>query len=130
MAVFITNNSDKVTTKTRVFQLALLAAILIVSYLVFSRPSYPQGIPHLDKVGHLGSFLLLSWLTFQAFRPRWFILVPIMAIYAVSIEIIQSYLPYRSASFADIVADMLGVGTFYLFQFCLTKLASSDICRT
>ncbi|MGI2258952.1 VanZ family protein [Shewanella sp. GXUN23E] len=109
-------------SKSRVFQIALLAAFLVVSYLVFSKPSYPQGIPNLDKVGHFGSFLLLSWLTFEAFRLRWFLLVPLMALYAFGIELVQSFLPYRSASFADFVADMAGVAIFYLLAWLCTRL--------
>ncbi|MCL2912648.1 VanZ family protein [Shewanella corallii] len=117
-------------SRSRFFQFALLAALLVVSYLVFSRPSYPQGIPHLDKVGHLGSFLLLSWLTFEAFRPRWFVLVPLMAGYALTIELVQAYLPYRSASLADFVADMLGVGLFYLLSRLLTRMPIPGLVRT
>ena len=95
---------------------------MVVSFMVFSRPSYPQGIAHLDKIGHLVSFLILSWLTFEAFKPRWFILVPIMASYALTIELVQAYLPYRTASLADFIADMLGVGLFYLLAGFLTRL--------
>ena len=123
-------NPVVVISRTRFFQFALLAAIILVSYLVFSRPSYPQGIPHLDKVGHLGSFLLLSWLTYEAFKPRWFILVPLMATYAFAIELVQAYLPYRSASFADFVADMVGVGLFYLLAKVLTRLPIPGLSRT
>ncbi|MCF1427283.1 MAG: VanZ family protein [Shewanella sp.] len=114
-------------SKSRFFQFALLAALLVVSYLVFSRPTYPQGIPNLDKVGHLGSFLLLSWLTFEAFRLRWHVLVPLMALYAFAIELVQSYLPYRSASFSDFVADMVGVALFYLLAWLFARLPF--ICR-
>ncbi|BDM63331.1 teicoplanin resistance protein VanZ [Shewanella sp. NFH-SH190041] len=102
-------------SRIRFFKFALLAALLVVSYLVFSRPDYPQDvIPNMDKIGHLGSFFLLSWLSYEAFRPRWQILVPTMAVYAVGIEFVQSFLPYRSASVGDVVADMLGVALFYM----------------
>ncbi len=94
-------------------RLALVFAILIISYLVFSRPSYPQGIPHLDKVGHLVSFFGLTLLSFLAFRPKWYLVAVSLGAYALLIELIQSTLPYRSASTADFVADMLGVGLFY-----------------
>ena len=100
-------------TKNRLFKLFLIVAVIVVSYLVFSKPNYPQSIPHLDKVGHLGSFLLLSYLTYLAFRPRGWVVTASMASYAVMIELVQSYLPYRSASTGDVIADMAGVACFY-----------------
>ncbi|QFU23993.1 VanZ family protein [Shewanella eurypsychrophilus] len=99
-----------------IFKLILALALIVISYLVFSRPNYPQLIPNMDKVGHLGSFFCLSLLTYLAFRPKWYLLTTTLAIYAVFIELVQSRLPYRSASLADFIADMAGV---LLFYFCL-----------
>ena len=100
-------------TKNTLFKLTLVLAIIVVSYLVFSRPSYSQSIPNLDKVGHIGSFFSLSYLTYLAFRPRWWLLTLSMAGYGTLIEVVQSRLPYRSADIADFVADMVGVALFY-----------------
>ncbi|WP_082930786.1 VanZ family protein [Shewanella woodyi] len=102
-------------SKRNIFKLALIAALIAISYLVFSRPSYPQLIPHMDKVGHLVSFFCLSYLTYLAFKPRWVFLAITLACYAIFIELVQYWLPYRSASLADFAADMLGV---LLFYFC------------
>lgn len=96
-----------------IFKIALLIALLVISYLVFSRPSYSQAIPNLDKIGHLGSFFCLALLTHLAFEPKWYGLAAILAAYACFIEAVQSRLPYRSASFGDVIADMLGVMLFY-----------------
>jgi len=68
----------------------------------------------MDKVGHLGSFFCLSYLTFLAFKPRWQYLAITLAGYAIFIELVQSTLPYRSASAGDFIADMAGVILFYL----------------
>ncbi|ABO24760.1 VanZ family protein [Shewanella loihica] len=95
------------------FKIALLLAIIVISYLVFSRPNYPQVIPHMDKLGHLGSFFCLALLTHLAFEPKWYSLAGILAGYALFIELVQSRLPYRSASSADFIADMVGVLLFY-----------------
>ena len=97
-----------------VFRIALLAAVLLVSYLVFSKPSYPQNIPNLDKVGHIGSFFMLAWLAYLAYRPRWYWIVLELAFYGMLIEVVQSFLPYRSADVKDFMADMAGVALFYL----------------
>jgi VanZ family protein len=105
-----------VIIKHSLLRIILVLAFIIVSYLVFSKPSYSQNIPQLDKVGHMGSFLCLSFLTYLAFRPKWWLLCATMAAYGIFIELVQARLPYRSADVADFAADMVGVGFFY---FCL-----------
>lgn len=70
----------------------------------------------MDKIGHLGSFFCLSYLTHLAFKPRWYLLVITLAGYGIFIELVQSTLPYRSASIADFVADMFGVLLFYFYH--------------
>nr|WP_211164484.1 VanZ family protein [Shewanella salipaludis] len=102
-----------VITKRTLFKLALAIAVLVISYLVFSRPNYPQNIPNLDKLGHIGSFFCLAYLSYLAFRPKWYLLSLALSGYAVLIELVQSRLPYRSASTADVVADLVGITLFY-----------------
>ncbi len=75
----------------------------------------------MDKVGHLGSFFALSYLAHYAFKPRWYFLCISLATYAVLIELIQSRLPYRSASAADVIADFFGIALFYLLHFSINK---------
>lgn len=110
------NKTVFVITKNTLFRLALAVAVVVISYLVFSRPTYSQSIPNLDKIGHLGSFFCLSYLTYLAFRPRWYWLSLVLAGYAILIELVQSRLPYRSASMGDVLADFMGIASFY---FCL-----------
>ena len=108
-------------TYKNAFKLALVIAIIVVSYLVFSKPTYPQAFAHMDKVGHLGSFFALSYLAHSAFKPKWYYLCSALASYAILIELIQSRLPYRSASVADVMADFAGIGLFYLVNFSMNK---------
>jgi|TARA_R110002126_G_scaffold49395_10_gene136855 VanZ family protein len=110
-----------VITYKNIFKLALVVAIIVTSYLVFSKPSYPQTFAHMDKVGHLGSFFALAYLAHYAFKPRWYFLCSALATYAVLIELIQSRLPYRSASAADVIADLTGIALFYLVHFSMIK---------
>jgi|TARA_R110000796_G_scaffold127645_10_gene243050 VanZ family protein len=110
-----------VITYKNIFKLALVVAVIVTSYLVFSKPSYPQTFAHMDKVGHLGSFFALSYLAHYAFKPRWYFLCISLATYAVLIELIQSRLPYRSASAADVIADFFGIALFYLLHFSINK---------
>lgn len=107
------NKTVFVITKHTLFKLALAVAFVVINYLVFSRPTYSQSIPNLDKMGHLGSFFCLSYLTYLAFRPRWYWLTILLTGYAILIELVQSRLPYRSASIADVLADFIGIALFY-----------------
>lgn len=75
----------------------------------------------MDKVGHLGSFFVLTYLAHFAFRPKWYALFGALAGYAVFIEAVQSRLPYRSASVGDVIADFSGVALFYLLHFAFVK---------
>jgi len=75
----------------------------------------------MDKVGHLGSFLVLAYLAHYAFKPRWYFLCASLAAYAILIEMIQSRLPYRSASIADVAADFTGIALFYLLNFSMQQ---------
>lgn len=118
--------SDSVISRQYIFKLALAAALIVISYLVFSQPSYPQTIPNMDKVGHLLSFFCLSYLTHLAFKPRWYFLAMTLACYAIFIELVQSYLPYRSASIADLIADMIGVLFFYFCHWCYQRYINAS----
>ncbi|MCL1131101.1 VanZ family protein [Shewanella sairae] len=109
------SNDHDVINRQTIFKSALALMLVLVSYLVFSKPNYyPTGIPYFDKFGHVGSFFVLSYLTYLAFKPKWYILAIILAFYAVFIEIVQSQLSYRSASIGDFIADMLGISLFYI----------------
>ncbi|MEZ9596167.1 VanZ family protein [Shewanella sp. 10N.261.52.F9] len=109
------SNDDNVITRQTIFKWALAVTLIVVSYLVFSKPNYyPTGIPYFDKMGHVGSFFVLSYLTYLAFKPKWYVLAVILACYAVFIEIVQSQLSYRSASIGDFIADMVGISLFYI----------------
>ncbi|WP_137222656.1 VanZ family protein [Shewanella sp. MEBiC00475] len=108
-------------TYKNIFKLALVVAVIVTSYLVFSKPSYPQAFANMDKVGHLGSFFFLAFLAHYAFKPRWYFLCVSLSAYAILIELVQSRLPYRSASVADVAADFAGIALFYLLHFSILK---------
>jgi VanZ family protein len=113
MGALTRQQKSRVKNRQFLFKIVLVIALCITSYLVFSKPSYPQSIPHLDKVGHFTTFFGLAWLTQLAFRPRWYLMLGALAAYAGLIEIVQSRLPYRSASWGDIAADLAGVAAFF-----------------
>ncbi len=94
--------------------MAYAVGLFIVSVV----PVQPTvSIRHLDKLFHLCEYLLFAWLLIQAVRrsrmqPR---TVRLRAwLYATSygalIELIQAFLPWRSAELADALANAVGAG--------------------
>ncbi|WP_367180781.1 VanZ family protein [uncultured Shewanella sp.] len=119
--------SSLVSTKPLIFKVAFIISLLLISYLVFSRQSYsPTWIPHFDKIAHAISFFILSLLTYFAFKPNNYLIITFLMGYASIIEIIQSVLPYRTASFGDLIADIIGISCFY-FILLINKLKTHYI---
>ncbi|SHI11529.1 VanZ family protein [Ferrimonas marina] len=97
----------------------LVLALMVISYLVFSQPSYSAPMPHFDKVGHFVAFFGLAALLQWATNARLGWQLTLLFGYALMIELVQAQLPYRVADPADLVADMAGALSFYL---CLMGL--------
>lgn len=88
-------------------------------YFQSSRPS-PQNlpeIPYLDKLLHVGAYALLGVLFMRALRtsalgnkPAALMVLSILlaALYGVSDEIHQYFVPFRTAELLDVLADFLG----------------------
>jgi len=96
------------------FMAYLAGAILVFSYLFFSPQNIPQNIPNSDKIGHIIVFFVLSFLLFKAatIRRRWQMLI--LLTYGIVVECVQAFIPYRSGSVDDVVADAAGILLFYL----------------
>jgi VanZ family protein len=89
-----------------VFVLAMALAPAFWSWPSSARP----GLIELDKVGHGLTFAFLAlWYTGQYARNQYFRIALALAAYGALIELLQSFLPYRSAEFADFVADAIGI---------------------
>ncbi|MEJ2681132.1 MAG: VanZ family protein, partial [Gammaproteobacteria bacterium] len=94
----------------KIWKLALLLVIVIITWLA-TTDAPPEFTTHIwDKSNHLMAFTTLTLITRLAEqkpnRSRRFLL---LIGYGVLVEILQSYLPYRSASLLDLVADILGI---------------------
>ena len=90
--------------------------------LVFTVSSFPVrvpggGVPGLDKLAHLGVYLVLGLLLARALPHGPWIAVALGWAYGASDEVHQMFVPGRSPDVADWVADAVGVtlGVF-LFQ--------------
>lgn len=107
--------------------LALMVAIAVVS----SRPAAPLPSGVNDKVAHAAAFGLLAWLWIRAWRPRDGKavgvqgLLPAWAIsagYGAIDEWHQSYVPGRTASVADWIADASGAAVVVLLVLVLRAM--------
>ena len=89
-------------------------------FLLSSRSSVPSpGVPHLDKVAHFGVYFVLGALLCYAAGRTGASLVTVVligALYGASDEFHQWFVPGRSVSLADWIADVAGVAAAaYLF---------------
>ena len=93
--------------------LALLAVLVaVVSWFAFKPDSAADPVAHLDKLRHIGAFLCLAAVASMAWAARPGAAPSIsgsLLAYGALIELVQSQLPTRSASLADLVADALGI---------------------
>lgn len=106
---------------------ALALTLLLVAYLSFA-PHLPGPLPAAnDKVGHLLAFATLAFLTHRAWPWRpfglWAVL-PLMA-YGVGIELVQWFLPTRTFSLLDMLADALGLASYTLLWTGIARWRSS-----
>lgn len=69
-----------------------------------------------DKLTHLASFGMLTFMVELALRPRPWLLVALPMLVSAADEIHQAYLPGRFASIEDWLAGAAGVGIAYLLM--------------
>jgi uncharacterized protein YfiM (DUF2279 family) len=69
------------------------------------------GLPNVDKWMHGLAFAMLAiWFTGQYARSSYVRIAIMLLAYGLLIEVVQSFVPYRSAEFADLAADAAGIG--------------------
>ncbi|NRA82320.1 MAG: VanZ family protein [Gammaproteobacteria bacterium] len=95
------------------FSFIFYTALIVCCYLFFSQPAFNIDVAHSDKYGHIMVFFTLAMLLnrFSALRIKLQILL--LTGFGISVEIVQSFIPYRSGSVDDVVADILGLLLFY-----------------
>ena len=88
--------------------LALGVSLLIQCYGLYAPSSPgPDGVPRLDKIGHLVAFAVPAALAWWL-RARW--VVPVLVLHALVSEPLQQALsPERSLDWLDAAADLVGI---------------------
>lgn len=85
----------------------LLGAIAALSLLPLRGPDL--GLPVSDKLNHALAYTVLMLYFGQLARRRLAVVAGLLA-YGIAIEGLQSLLPPRSAEFADLLANCVGMG--------------------
>jgi len=92
------------------FKIVFLICVVFIVYLESVQPYFPN----IDKVKHIVVFFLLSFLLNRASSNTSKRLRNIVALFmfGVFIEFLQFYMPDRQVSFADILANLIGILLF------------------
>ncbi|MGM9515965.1 VanZ family protein [Roseateles sp. DB2] len=99
----------RLTLSSRAARGLFIAALLAISCLALS-PSPPKAADlGWDKLNHLSAFGLLMLLAGLAWPRRWRQAALGLMAYGGLIELLQTQVPGRSAEWADLLADALGL---------------------
>ncbi len=97
-------------------RISLLSLFCIISYIAFSTPDTATLNTGFDKINHMLAFFVLAIFCQFSFPDKKFIystFIPLI-IYAIFIEIVQYFLPFRTFSILDIIADLTAIIIYLL----------------
>ena len=110
---------EKISLMIRIYRFIFFLLIIITSFSALSMPSETSiSLTHFDKFLHFSAFLVLSiFLDLSSIDPllKKKTLIFLLIAYALSIEVIQYFLPYRDAEFLDFLFDLLGILVYLMF---------------
>lgn len=98
-------------------RLILVVTIAVISWqATIQNGVEPPPLMNGDKVLHFFAFGALAFLVDFAFPRSRFgaVKIILLILYGLAIEVVQSFLPYRSASAADLLTDIGGICTYAL----------------
>ena len=113
--------------RTRIITAArilLCAATLFIVYEATIKKPVQVPVDNGDKFLHALAFFSLAFLMDFAFPARGYWLskvLPLMA-FGIFIEVVQSFLPWRSADVTDFLADCVGIAAYTLVMPFLRRI--------
>jgi VanZ family protein len=99
----------------KLFRLGLVLTLVGITWLGLTSTAPPMP-GQSDKLGHLLAFLTLAFLADFSFPQRGFDagkFLPLLG-YGLGLELLQSILPHRFGSVADLMADAAGLALYAL----------------
>lgn len=102
----------------RIFRVISIAGLLVILLGAFYPSPLPHTENHLDKLYHVLAFVFLTVAFYLSLGSRWYLYIVLALFLALAIEAGQAwFVPQRTASFADVVADIIGI--FLALPVCL-----------
>ena len=103
-------------TSVIIFRVMLVLSLLLITYLVTTELNHPIMTSMNDKLGHILTFVILAFLLDFSFPANSFNLSKIfpLLVYGMLIEVIQYFLPHRTFSLLDMLADGGGLVIYAL----------------
>ncbi len=100
------------------FRASFACAILVVTILSLIPITHPTAQNFNDKLGHALAYLVLGFLADYAFYKKKFLplIFTQLMLYGLLIESVQFFLPFRSFSLLDMVANGAGLSCYILLQ--------------
>lgn len=107
-----------------VFRLLLISSLLLILWLATMELIHPLMSGVNDKLGHVLAFAYLAFVLDFSFPKTRFDLTKIISLltYGLLLETIQYFLPYRTFSLLDMVADVLGIVIYLLMRPLLRRV--------
>lgn len=88
--------------------IAWCLALLVIILCVIPAPKIVE-VSNVDKVEHALAFAALAFVFLRAYRHQVIWVITGCVAFGVGIELVQYFIPWRSAELADLVADIVGV---------------------
>ena len=102
----------------RIYRFVFLFLLLFISYASVTPTEGGASVPYIDKLHHFSAFLILTFfMDLSTKKPLLFNKIALIFLisYAFLIELVQYFLPYRSAEVFDFVSDLLGILVYLYF---------------
>lgn len=110
------------STTARVFYIITILYMVMIFYTSSlpspEQPGILEDVPNIDKMEHLSEFFVLGTLLFLSFHftvdtkirdHAWMLALMFGILYAISDEAHQMFVPGRSPSLLDLLADTVGI---------------------
>ena len=111
------------------YRIFFVAAFLATLYLLFSKPPEVADGMINDKVAHAITFFCLTLLLSRSFPTQYGLPILLaMVTFGLFTELVQYYLPWRSFSIADWLADIAGVLCYHVLH--LIRCRFVEVKRT
>lgn len=89
---------------------SLVTAAVVLAMALMPLKMQQSHFEHADKVMHAFTFAVITVMALLGWRRRPLLVVMALLLYGAAIELLQGWTSYRTASVADIVADVFGIG--------------------